>query len=198
NNSLIGTGRFASPPVDNGPYRSGYLCGIIRGDALLRRYDYTGRRNRRDVIHQFRLALVDLEALRRARAYLAAFDVATAEVEFAVAAGNRRAMRAIRASSFAAFDRISGLVAWPGHASDSWHKGFLAGVFDAEGSYSGGILRISNGDAEMVRRIVASAVALGFDSVVETRPRERPMHDVRIRGGLLEHLRFFHTVDPAI
>lgn len=198
NNSLMGTGRFASPPAHNAPYRAGYLCGIIRGDALLRRYDYSGRRNRRDVIHQFRLALVDLEALHRAKSFLAAFDVDTVEFAFAAAVGARKPLQAIRSSSRASFDRISSLVVWPAYASDSWHKGFLAGVFDAEGSYSGGIVRISNGDEEMIRHVVASCRALGFDVVVDTQQRQRPMHYVRIRGGLREHLRFFHTVDPAI
>jgi DNA repair photolyase len=198
NNSLVGTGQFASPPLESAPYRAGYLCGMIRGDATLRRYDYSGRRNRRDVIHQFRLALIDLEGLRRTKAYLASFEVATAEFEFAAAVGNGKAMQAIRASSPAAYERITALVAWPAFAADSWHKGFLAGVFDAEGSYSGGILRIANGDEEMIRRTVASAKALGFDVVVDTQDRAPPMHYVRIRGGLRAHLRFFHTVDPAI
>ena len=198
NNSLVGTGTFATAPADTAPYRAGYLCGLIRGDAILRRYDHTGRRNRRDVIHQFRLALVDLEALRRAREYLAEFEVQTFEFEFSAAAGARMPLPAIRTSSSRAFERISALVAWPTDASESWHKGFLAGVFDAEGSYSAGCLRISNGDAEMIRRIADAAATLGFDWVVETRHGERPMRYVRIRGGLREHLRFFHTVDPAI
>ncbi len=39
---------------------------------------------------------------------------------------------------------------------------------------------------------------LGFDVVVEDRHLENGLKCVRIRGGICEHLRFFHTVDPAI
>ncbi len=191
NNSLIGTGRFATPPVDNPPYRAGYLCGMVRGDALLRRSSSS---------HQFRLALVDLEALHRAKRYLADFEVQTREFQFAAAVGNRRSLQAIAAYSRTKFERIITLITWPAYASDSWHKGFLAGVFDAEGSCSCGVLRIANTDDEMIRRIVESMNRLRFDVVVETQrsERERPVRCVRILGGLRERLRFFHTVDPAI
>ena len=65
NNKLMGTGRFAAPP-DHGPdYRRDYLCGMIRGDAHVRSYAYPIGRSRREV-HRFRLALVDLEAIRSA------------------------------------------------------------------------------------------------------------------------------------
>src|SRR5215211_840995 len=81
-----------------------------------------------------------------------------------------------------------------------WCKGFLAGIFDAEGSYSGGILRISNTDSAIVEYTTDCLERLGFDFAIEdvTNNRTRPIRVVRIRGGLKEHLRFFHTVDPAI
>jgi len=197
NNSLAGTGSFASPPVENPPYRAGYLCGMVRGDALLRRAEYNNG-DRRSISHQFRLALCDLEALHRSKRYLVEFAVETHEYEFAAAIGNRRSLQAIRVGSRAAFERITGLIAWPAYASDSWHKGFLAGIFDAEGSCDGWAIRIANGDQTIVRRTCESLGRFGFDYVVETRERERPMHYVRIRGGMRENLRFFHTVDPAI
>lgn len=88
------------------------------------------------------------------------------------------------------------IVRWPVSPSLSWHKGFLAAVFDAAGSYAGSDLRIAHGDPEIIRRTVASFERLGFRVVVE-RGRGGPMADVRLPGGLAGHLRFFHTVDPA-
>jgi DNA repair photolyase len=81
-----------------------------------------------------------------------------------------------------------------------WCKGFLAGIFDAEGSYSGGILRISNTDSAIVEYTTDCLERLGFDFTIEdvSKNRTRPIRVVRIRGGLGEHLRFFHTVGPAI
>src|SRR6202034_864091 len=78
-----------------------------------------------------------------------------------------------------------------------WRKGFLAGIFDAEGSYSGS-LRIPNTDPEIVRWTVSSLESLGFGCVVESRNLPNGLACVRLRGGLREVLRFFHTVDPAI
>src|SRR5262249_22604778 len=149
------TGRFATPPDDNEWYRRGYLCGMIRGDALLRRYEYPQPNGRTWAKHQFRLALVDLEALIRVKRYLAELDVATREFEFQVAHGNYKAMRAISAGSHASFHRINDLIAWPCKPDVDWHKGFLAGIFDAEGTHQGSV-RICNTDREIIDRVVHS------------------------------------------
>ena len=146
NNSLLGTGSFADGPCETNDYRRGYLCGLIRGDGTLRRYDYSGRRRGVDVLYQFRLALVDLEALSRGKRYLAELDVETQEFEFLRAHGDYASMRAIRASSRPAFERIQELVAFPIEPTLDWDKGFLAGIFDAEGSRSQHVLRITNTD----------------------------------------------------
>jgi DNA repair photolyase len=109
-------------------------------------------------------------------------------------------MHAIRAQTRGKVQRIHELIAWPSSASRSWHAGFLAGIFDAEGSYSGGILRICNTDPEIISWISTSLQALDFKFVVDHESREasKPLDRVRLVGGLREHLRFFHTVDPAI
>jgi hypothetical protein len=58
-------------------------------------------------------------------------------------------MRAIRDQSRAGFDRITEAIAGPG-SGRGLVQGILGGVFDAEGCYSGGILRIANCDAEII------------------------------------------------
>jgi len=92
------------------------------------------------------------------------------------------------------------LMAWPAAPSRTWYAGFLAGIFDAEGSYSSGVLRLSNTDPEIIRRLGDALRALDFRFVIERVARERTknIEIVRLLGGLREHLRFFHTVDPAI
>jgi hypothetical protein len=71
NNKLMGTGRLAPGPTDSAEYRRGYLCGMIRGDGHVGSHVYE-RPGRPPVrLAGFRLALVDLEALRRSRRYLA-------------------------------------------------------------------------------------------------------------------------------
>jgi DNA repair photolyase len=198
NNSLLGVGGFVRPPEETREYRTGYLCGMVRGDALLGIYAYGGRRRRIDTQHQFRLALVDLEALDRTRHFLQSFAVDTREFLFQAAVGARRELRGIRTHARTSFDAIRGIVEWPTAPCADWHRGFLAGIFDAEGSYSRGILRICNTDEEIIQKIAEGLRLFGFDFVVETRTRLKPIQVVRVRRGLREHLRFFHTVGPAI
>src|SRR4051794_12309498 len=198
NNELLGTGQFADPPEHDEDYRRGYLCGMIRGDGSIGSYSYTRPGRTVDDHHRFRLALTDLEALRRSREYLAAADVATDEFVFAGTGEGYKPAMAIRTQARARVARVRELIEWPRQATASWCKGFLAGIFDAEGSCSRGILRICNTDAVLVDWIAWCLRRLFFDYVREAPGSGNGMQVLRIRGGLRERLRFFHTVDPAI
>jgi DNA repair photolyase len=186
NDELAGTGRFAAPPEDSQDYRRGYLCGLIRGDPHV---------SRESALPRFRLALVDLEALRRAREYLLDYEIATKEFLFQAAARSSREITGISIQTRAGVATIREAISWPRYASDDWLKGFLAGIFDAEGGRSGA-LRICNKDPEIIDWITYCLRRLGFDHVVEW--RADGVRVVRVPGGLRVHLRFFHTVDPAI
>jgi DNA repair photolyase len=196
-NRLVGTGPFAPQPHQTPEYRRGYLCGIVRGDGNLGSYSpwrstggsYTG--------YRFRLALTDLEALRRARDFLRAAEVETGDRIFQKAAGAHREMVAIAAQSRGSFEQITDLIEWPLVPSADWSRGFLAGIFDAEGCRSAYSLRISNKDPEILGWIKACASRLRFDTCLE-KAATSGVKNVRIRGGLSEHLRFFHLTDPAI
>ena len=194
NNKLMGFGGFADPPKESTAYRRGYLCGMIRGDANVGRYAYaaTGQ-----VYHRFRLALTDDEALLRARDYLLTFAVLTTEFDFHTGTASRRPMRAIRSSSRSAFEAIEHLISWPSFPCRDWMCGFLAGIFDAEGSYSGA-WRVSNTDPEIISWTTRALDALGFSYVLEPVVKANGLTVVRLRGGLKEVMRFFHTTDPAI
>jgi DNA repair photolyase len=199
NNTLMGTGRFALPPDDDSDYRRGYLCGMIRGDGHVGHYSYAPRPGRScDDFHRFRLALVDLEALRRTRLYLEEGGIATDEFAFHEAVGDQKSMTAIRTSARASVVAIEDVIRWPRLPSDQWRKGYLAGIFDAEGSCSQGILRISNTDKAIVDQLTSSLRRFGFRFAVEYPKRANGIVSVRLTGGLQERLRFFHTVDPAI
>jgi DNA repair photolyase len=194
---LMGTGgAFPEPPQETSDYRRGYLCGLVRGDGLLGTSadDRPGRGL--GEVHRLRLALADGEALQRAQAYLDALDITARELPFAGAGAGRREMRALRTS--ARDDVFRELVTWPLSPSDDWRRGFLAGIFDAEGSWSQGILRISSTDAAMVGWTSACLAHFGFDAVIEPVRRDNGLQVVRVRGGLEEHLRLLHLSDPAI
>ena len=198
NSELMGVGRFAEPPKESADYRRGYLCGMIRGDGHIGVHSYQPRSGGSYVAYRFRLALVDSEALDRTSRYLAQDGIATTEFVFAEASAARQRMRAIRTQARDQVCAIQWLIEWPAVPSPDWRKGFLAGIFDAEGSCSRGILRVSNTDPSIIAWTRSSLSSLGFDVAVDPTTRANGLTHLRLRGGLKERLRFFHTVDPAI
>jgi len=197
-NELMGVGAFAEPPKQNIDYRRGYLCGMTRGDGSPGSYSYDRPGRSASQVHRFRLALADGEALDRARVFLAGLGAGCGEFVFAGASATRRRMMAIRASDREQVQFIQRLVEWPHSPTPDWRKGFLAGIFDAEGGYSQGVWRISSTDPRIIEWTVSSMRMLGFDVVIEDRRQPNGLKCVRLRGGLREVLRFFHTTDPAI
>jgi DNA repair photolyase len=199
NNHLVGTGTFAPQPSGTPDYRRGYLCGIARGDGTFQHLRVVRPNGKSGgSVSQFRLALTDLEALSRARDYLLADSVTTAERVFQRAAGSQREVRSIPAFSQSRTARVRELIEWPSTPSIDWCRGFLAGIFDAEGSRSDCILRITNTHPELLGWIEACARRLGFEVARDRRRANEDRSGVRITGGLSEHFRFFHLTDPAI
>lgn len=202
-NSLMGFGRGihpeATPPsvLDRG-YMRGYLTGMIRGDGMMLRREYARSRGGGTyVANHFRLALADVEALARSRIYLEQFGVPTTMFSFAAATATRRGMTAIRTSRRSHYDAISELIQWPVDPDATWQAGFLAGIFDAEGSCSRGILRIANSDETMLGKTLQALDDFGLEGVLEP-PRPNGVANVRVRGGLPARQAFFDITQPAI
>jgi DNA repair photolyase len=201
--ALMGTGGFAEPPKQTAAYRRGYLCGLIRGDGNAGHYSYPQLDRPADRTYLFRLPLAgqeNREGLSRTAGYLGRSGIEC--VGFSVAeetgpAGHagRRELTAVRTASAEQVRTLSWLLDWPDHPGPDWHKGFLAGIFDAHGSYRDGVLLLAPADPAINGWLVFSLESLGFGFSVE-RPAGRAC--VRVRGGLAEALRFFHTVDPAV
>jgi DNA repair photolyase len=199
NNKLMGTGGFAEPPKDRAAYQRGYLCGMILGDGSIGHYVYERQGRPGDNgVHRFRLALADPEGLVRTADYLRRAGIVCTEFAFGKESVTRRQMTAIRTSRRDDVRAIERLIGWPENPAPEWRKGFLAGIFDAEGSHSRGIMRISNTNPEIINWTVSSLRSLSFDVAIERSNLPNGLTYVRLRGGLREVLRFFHTVDPAI
>jgi DNA repair photolyase len=196
NNKLVGTGAFAESPRETVDYKRGYLCGVIRGDGHLATRVYERPNGGRWQKDQFRLALTDFEALARAQVYLYELSVEPTGFRFAAATERHREMHAIRATSRASIDAIREIIAWPGRAPLDWYKGFLAGIFDAEGTFGDGVIRICNTDPTIIDWTTFACRRLGIPFVVERLGEGK--WNVRIRGGLEQQLRFHHLTDPAI
>ncbi len=202
NNTLMGFGLAGLDELDRAPmldadYRRGYLTGMIRGDAHLGTHEYRRPSGRPGTIYQFRLALADREALLRSKTYLALESVETSAFVFSKANERHREVLGIRTAKRANVELLMALVAWRADQPLAWHRGFLAGIFDAEGSNSDGALRISNGDEEILAQIRESLDVLGFDHTDDV-PAPNGVRTVRVRGGMPERQRLFQLVGPAI
>ena len=81
--------------------------------------------------------------------------------------------------------------------SEEWHKGFLAGVFDVDGDFSRGRLRVALTSRATLAVLADALRQFGFEYVLEDAGIRSGMCRVRLAGGLGEHLRFLHTADPA-
>ncbi len=200
NDKLMGVGRFARSSVQTSSYKRGYLCGVVRGDGHLKSYEFRSASGHLSRTSQFRLAMADQQALVRAARYLSEFGVQSRGRVFQAATATLREVRSIGVYNRHGFERIEDLVRWPSRFEPEWARGFLAGIFDAEGSCSDGAFRIPNTDGNIIEEILRSLQWWSFRTVVErvARPDMRPITVVRLRGGVREHLRFFHTTDPAI
>jgi DNA repair photolyase len=94
-------------------------------------------------------------------------------------------------------DAISLPIEHPAVPSEEWHKGFLAGVFDVDGDFSHGRMRVGR-TGRTALPIVAEALRRhGFEYVLEDVGGRTGLYRMRVAGTLAEHLRFLHTTDPA-
>ena len=196
NNKLVGTGAFASAPVETVDYRTGYLCGLVRGDGCIWSHRWNRSDGTRGEGRSFRLALVDLESLLRARRYLSEIGIETSHRVFQRATGSSREMLAISTSK--RVDVLETAISWPRMPSLDWCCGFLGGIFDAEGCRSAFALRIANTDPEIIDWTARCIRSLGFRVAYDRTTERNGLTYVRLAGGLAEHLRFFHLTNPAI
>ncbi|MFI7588871.1 intein-containing Rv2578c family radical SAM protein [Spongisporangium articulatum] len=198
NDSLLGFGTTCDTPEETPDYIRGYLAGMLRGDALMKRYEYDRPGRNVDRHHRFRLALADTEALDRSQKYLAELGVSTDRFAFSAATAVRRPMWAIRNYSASAFALVTELARLRTNPDPEWRRGFLGGVFDAEGSASANVIRVPNTDPEIISATCEAFEHFGFDVAIEDRKLANGIKVVRVRGGLREVMRFAHLVDPAI
>jgi DNA repair photolyase len=170
--SLLGPGRFVTAPVDTAEYRRGYLCGAIRGAAQ------------------------GPESRGRAEAYLAAAGIEGGLVGLSGVGGGTARRRRTPGALLRA-ERVDALISWPFTPSDDWRKGYLAGIFDADGSCGTDGLRIDNADPTILSWTEACLQSFGFSCDVEP-PDALGVRGVRVRGGVRAQLRFCHLTGPAV
>lgn len=102
-----------------------------------------------------------------------------------------------RAQEYLTEESISLPIEQPDVPSEEWHKGFLAGVYDVDGDFSHGRLRVGRTGRAALPVVAQALRRLGFECVLEEVGNRSGLYRMRLAGGLGEHLRFLHTTDPA-
>jgi DNA repair photolyase len=85
----------------------------------------------------------------------------------------------------------------PDVPSEEWHKGFVAGMFDVDGDFARGRLRVGRTGRAGLALLAEALRRFDFELVLEDGGSRSGVCRVRLAGGLGEHLRFLHTTDPA-
>jgi DNA repair photolyase len=140
--------------------------------------------------------MVDTSAVHRAYEYLLSFGVKTNWFKFKM---KSRPVRcdAIRTNRENLCHRIRSLIRYDDTLE--WRRGWLAGIFDAEGNGTSGrhrgIIRITNKDKEILQTTRNALDRYGFSYVEE---RRRRISAIRVRGGRAEYMRFFALTNIAI
>ena len=176
------------PPIENDSYKRGYLSGAIHGDGHIGHHSVVP--GKKWIGHRFSLA-GDSEMMDTTLKFfgeLGGFE----KVHRAKFNGGmyKHITSMICAYTKETVFRIEKMIDCE-EDDDEYRKGFVAGMFDAEGSYSGSSLRISNLDVELLQRTLKYASHFGFEFKYEK-------NGVRLLGNMSESVRFFATFNPKV
>ena len=176
-------------------YMMGYCSGAIRGDANLKVYSYDTRREN-EVQYHFRFAVKNENITRRLYSYLERLEVQCEWFRFKMGkdrgTGNEYEVDAIRTSSKPKFDRIQEIIEF--RDDSDFRRGFVAGLYDAEGYQSEDTLRVFNTDETLLKFFDDSVSSFGFNFKKETSKEPtssgKTVHATRILGDIGVRIRF--------
>ena len=198
------TGAYALTPPDTPKYLHGYLCGMWDGDgSLVDKYYKTKHRKNPQRHAQVRLVLKDedlLEWVNNASDKLLGVRLNKFEFKFSDDFGTGR-MPALRSSNRRL---ISALTTYDLDNSE-FCRGYVAGFWDAEGSYDGCSLRFyqkleyPNAPHRTKKarntwgRLQHALSMLGFEFTIK-KFAGGVCHSIRLNGGAYQVIRFFTLV----
>lgn len=172
-------------------YRLGYLAGMTEGDGT---YRFATAEKR----PYWRVALQDEEPIGRLVRYLTQFGLDVRARPFKNSATSFNPSCSMTQVGFTNKPGI-GLLrrALEGVDHPEYARGFLAGLFDAEGSFHERHLRISQHGTGLLERAQRYGRMLGLSFQLEPH-RDPRYHTLRLEGGLRSEFKFFTTCAPAI
>lgn len=165
-------------------YMEGYLKGIWTGDGTIRKYpeDYAT------------LEMTDVEAIKRAFEFTQKLGLESFVTEHPVRNSSTKDNSNWKATM--ALNCKNGISAIKAKAlsSENMAKGFLAGLYDAEGSYHSHI-RIAMRDTDAIKTAELALKKLGVTHTITTRPDN--LEEINI-SKFEDSMKFWQLTHPAI
>ena len=181
-------------------YRRGYIAGATDGDGTFR--IVSGKQS------YWRVAVAEKQIafLQRLAKYLKALAIAQLDIKTfnpgPTQSGLPTKMLKVETRKFSHLKEIESFLVHPqSFVTSEFKRGWLAGMFDAEGS-AGSLsrrvdsLRISNTNIKLLEKIVEYGSCFGFNFQVEKFPKKTIT--VRLYGSRSERGRFFGITQPAL
>ena len=198
-NYLVGFPNYGECVIENDDYCKGYLRGIINGDGTRGVYpDY--RDNHHSMQYMFKLVMKGQGAVERTARYFDRFGIVYQwyEMNFKDRDGIIRPYRGIRFNNKESYDKMIALI--EPIDSNEFKGGYLAGMYDSEGTSDRIIKRICNTNREYIDEIERYLNDLGFEYIEESGHTDigTPIWNVRLTGGISQYILFVQRTNPAL
>ena len=188
-----------TPSIDDPVYLAGYAAGAICGDGTFR-WEPGWRSDKLGYPQSYcRIAVLaeDQPILDRVAAAYEAYGIGHPAIREFRSGRDGRPMIALETRSLASLEVIASSLK-PERAALEWKAGWLAGLFDTDGCYSGKNLRWSQRkDPTVLDRVAAYAAELGFDVKVESHPGGGCPTAI-VLGSLEDRIRLLGSIQPAL
>jgi len=172
-------------------YKIGYISGLTIGDGTIRIKKYGINYNE----HQYywRVALKDVEILARLQKYLKVICIGLDVKKFST-----KGMYKLETRKQFEVAKIQTCINEGdfGNPSREYRRGFIAGVYDAEGNHHKANLRIYNYDEILKNKLISFLKEFNFDFYKENYPSKKG-NGIRLRGDKKEKERFFKYFYPV-
>jgi len=171
-------------------YEIGYIAGITVGDGTIRTKKPGVNYNKYQ--YYWRLALKNTKILSRVQKYLEII-----QIDLDVRKFSTKEMYKLETRKQFEVGRIQTCITEGdfGTPSKEYKRGFIAGIYDAEGSHHKANLRIYNYDEILKSKIIIFARNFRFDFYKENYPSKKG-NGIRLRGDKKEKERFFTVFNP--